>query len=243
MTTLGAPGGGIGVAVGGGRGVAVAGGRGVQVGVGAGGRGVAVGAAANARAAAPVGVNPGGLGVNVGVAVNAGASAAVGVGVDSVVLVSVGARVGVELAGGGDGLGMLEATSRAGAACAGSVGLLTSVAAGRASVGGAAVQAARRATASSRGTGVASSDRRFTSISLRPTVGGVNSQVGRPRLTAVMSEANGMRAGQLLAGGWAADWGGHGSRSAGGMAGDAGGEAGVRVGIVVLGVSHRSREA
>lgn len=97
---------------------------------------------------------------------------------DSGVLVEVGARVGVEAAVGSTGLAV--ARGRAGAAWAGSVGLIACVAVGRTSVGGAATQAARRAAASSRDPWATSSDRRLTVGILWPTIRSVNSRVGKP---------------------------------------------------------------
>lgn len=174
-----AVGGGRGVEVAAGGAVAVGGGRTVQVGVGARGFGVEVGAAANARsgAATLVGVGAGGLGVDVGAIVNTGAGSAVLVGTG--VLVAVGARVGNDVAIGSSTLGVAVASCRAGAAWAGSVGLMASVAVGRASVGDPAVQAARSRAARSPGSRAGSGDRGLTEAILRPTVGSVNGQVGR----------------------------------------------------------------
>lgn len=165
MMTLGAAGGGIGVAVGGGRGVEVAGGGGA-VGV-ADGRGVQVGVGARD------------FGVDVGAAANARAGAATLVGVDSGVFVVVGARVDVEVvvgpagrggavAGGGVGatwagsVGLITAVALGRAAWAGSVGLMASVAGGRASADDAAAQATRRTAARSRDPWASSINRRLT---------------------------------------------------------------------------------
>jgi hypothetical protein len=121
----------------------------VQVGVGARGFGVEVGAAANARsgAATLVDVGAGSLGVDVGAMVNTGAGTAVLVGTGSGVLVAVGARVGAEVKLGSSTLGVAVASCRAGAAWAGSVGRMASVAVGRAASGGPVAQAARRTAA------------------------------------------------------------------------------------------------
>jgi len=205
MMTLGAAGGGIGVAVGAGRGVevagggavGVAGGRRVQVGVGARGFGVEVGAAANARsgAATLVDVGAGSLGVDVGAMVNTGAGTAVLVGTGSGVLVAVGARVGAEVKLGSSTLGVAVASCRAGAAWAGSVGLMASVAVGRAGSGGPAAQAARRTAARSPGSRAGSGDRGLTGAILRPTVISVNGRVARRGAEFSRSSL----AGQLLA--------------------------------------------
>ena len=189
MMTLGAAGGGIGAAVGGG--------RGVQVGVGAGGLGVDVGGAANAKdCAAPlVDVGAGDLGVDVGAATRARADAAVLVGVDSGVLVAFGTRVSVEVAVGSTGAGVAVTGSRAGAAWAGSVGLMASVAVGRASAGGAAAQAARRMAVRSPVRRAGSGDRGLTEPSCGQRSGVSTAKwVGVERIN-----ADAPQAGQLLA--------------------------------------------
>jgi len=113
------------------------------------------------------------------------------------VLVEVGARVGVETALGSTGLAV--AGRRAGAAWAGSVGLMASVAVVLA-VGGAAAQAARRTAAKSPDTWVTRGNLNLTRTILRPTVRSVNSQVGGRPLVAMLISAEGLREGQVQAG-------------------------------------------
>jgi hypothetical protein len=105
--------------------------------------------------------------VDVGATVNTGAGSAVLVGVDSGVLVAVGARVGSEVEVSSSTLGVAVANCRTGAAWAGSVGLMASVAVavGRASGDDVPEQAAKRTAARSPGSRAGSGDLGLTAPS------------------------------------------------------------------------------